>query len=273
MNLTTKLPITPWTVLTLGTLTILLFELVGVVAGNFWGFLYTFLFAMLLAFVAGGLTYKYIGDYAGAPVAIGFLLVTIISGMNAARPIWLSFTSETPVITEPISVARAPEYEASTYTFNDAKILPYYAGYYFSKGTVSNRTGGRSYVAHSEYYVAPLVSPTWTKEEPVTAWGVCTDTWRADNEFSNTDTCRAVWKKTNTQGIELEPSKFAEIELAITDAKEKYGLTSHENAKYLVWSNQAVSEGDSAKEMAYVLMILSHLSYAGYIVVKRKSIK
>lgn len=272
MDSATKIPISLWRVLWLGTAVIMVFEAVAILAGAFIGALGTFFILLFGGFFIGGAASKYIKSWAGVAGVTGFLIGMVIVGMNAARPLWLSLTEGKSSLGYKVSVNDAPEYNVTFFEFKNGEVKSDLTGYYFTDGYVANRTGSRGYNARTEYFVAPLVPENWTTNNEVPVWVVCTDTWNTDEDFSDTDTCRREWTKDHRAGVEIEPGDESDVKEAVKNAEAEHKLHSHPSAKYIVWSKDAEFEADAAKGSAIGLMIFTHLAFLIGAVVKRKKI-
>ncbi len=261
-----------WFKLGLTFLIILFFEVLAVILGNFAGAFWTLLLMIFIGFGIGGVAEKMIPKWGAAAAVTGFFIAVIISGMNASRPLWLTITSGKSSLDYPISVADAPEYDVTLFTFKNGEVKPDLAGYNRTEGYVRTRTGGRGYWAGTAYYVAPVVKDDWTPDQVVTLWAVCTDTWELETDFADTDACRRDWKLNHRQGVEIEPGKINDLQPALKNAETEFGLQSHPNAKFILWSKDAAFEARSAKGSAIGFMIITHLAFALAVLIKRKAI-
>ena len=269
---TTKPPLSLWRVLWLGTAVILVFEAIAILAGAYLGVLGTFFILLFGGFFIGGAASKYIKSWAGAAGVTGFLIGMMIVGMNAAKPILLSFTEGKSSLGYAVSVNDAPEYNVTFFEFKNGQIKAGLTGYSFSDGYVANRTGSRGYNARTEYFVAPLVKEDWTTNDEIPVWVVCTDTWNTDEDFSDTDTCRREWAKDHRVGVEIEAGQKTDVIEAVKNAEAEHKLHSHPTAKYIIWSKDAEFVAGAAKGSAIGLMIFTHLAFVIGVLVKRKSI-
>ena len=259
-----------WRILGLSALVILVFEALGIILGTFIGGFFTLLLMIFIGFGIGGVAEKMIPKWGAATAVTGFFLAVIISSMNASRPLWLTLTSGKSSLDYPISVADAPEYDVTFFTFKNGEVKPDLAGYDRTEGYVRTRTGGRGYRAGTVYYVAPVVKDDWTPDQAVTLWAVCTDTWELETDFADTDACRKEWKKDHKQGVEIEPGKIADLQPALKNAETEFGLQSYPNAKFILWSKDAAFEARSAKGSAIGFMIITHLVFGLFVLFKKR---
>lgn len=259
-----------WQIVLITGFVILIFEALGIVLGNFIGGLWTLLLMIFVGFAIGGLAEKMVPKWGAAAAVAGFFLAVIISLSNASRPLWLTFTAGKSSLDYPISVADAPEYSVTLFTFKNGEVKPDLAGYHRTEGYVRSRTGGRGYWAATVYYVAPVVKSDWTPEQEVTVWAVCTDTFETETDFADTDACRKDWIADHRQGVEIEPGKIADLQPAVKDAETAFGLRSHPKAKFIVWSKDAEFEARSAKNMATGLMVITHVVFALFVIFKKR---
>ncbi|MEK7673540.1 MAG: hypothetical protein AAB373_06685 [Patescibacteria group bacterium] len=251
--------LSPWRVLWLGTLIMVFVELVGIFCGATIGGLGTFFILLFGGFFVFGVSLKFIGDWAGAPVAGAFLVTVMIAFGNAAQPIWLAITGEgqnATVVEVPNGIIRSE-----------------FGGYYSFDGYVSTRTGGRGYPARTEYMVAPLVDETWTPEDEVKVWVVCKDTWDLNTDFSDIDVCLKKWTKNYSGGYGVEPGEEGDVGQAVNNAMIAYNLDSSYSAKYVYSSSNPKFEVALMFNFGIGLLIFTHLVYIASVLVKWRKIK
>lgn len=113
----------------------------------------------------------------------------------------------------------APQYpDASAFVFTDAIVRSEYMG----------KTMSQSKETYSFTYVVPLVSPDWTKNEPVPAWAICTEDVDYLSEKTNPPSLLF-----NTDFKVAVATTYKNSDDAIEDACEKYNLISDKNAPVL----------------------------------------
>lgn len=274
MNSTTpQPPPSPWRILWLGTLVILIFEVIAIFVGAKIGSFATFFVLLFGGFFIGGAASKYINDWAGVAAGIGFLVGTVIAFGNVAQPLSLILTGQHSTLDYPIAVNRTPEYNVTLFEFIDGQVKTNVTGYHSYSGySPAPRTGGRGYPFTAEYTVAPLVPKDWTPADEVPVWVVCHDSWDTNSDVSDTDTCRREWTKDLGMGSTIDASELRYVKAAVADAEGEHEIHSHPNAKYIYWSKDAVQAAQGAKGMGITLIIIGHLSYAIAVIAKRKKI-
>ena len=79
-------------------------------------------------------------------------------------------------------------------------------------------------------YVAPLVTNSWKKNDPVTLW-----------VGTNKDTEKINWTKSYRKGFKiLDNNNYYKI--AIIDAEKKHGIKSKKDAPVIIWTTNPSSE-------------------------------
>ncbi len=264
-------PLTFGRTLGIGSLVIVLFEIIAIFAGATLGSFGAFFILLFGGFGLIGLAYQYIKDWAGVAGLIGFLAGAVIS--YSAKPLSLMFSGQKISLDHPISVALAPQYDVTLYEFTDGVVQTKYLGYYsYSGRTMKSPTGGRGHEFTAEYIVAPLVGANWTPTDAIPVWAVCKDSWDPTEDVSDTDVCRREWSKDIRTGVTLDASQTTHIKTAIADAMAEHNLKSDPNAKFIVWSKDATLEANGAKGLGTAIIVLAHLSYLVVVVAKRKQL-
>lgn len=260
-----------WRVLWLGTLIILALELIGIFASAYLGGLAAFFILLVSTFVISGVAIRYIKDWAGIAGAIGFLVAIIIAMGGSALPLSQKLTGEQTDLEAPIAAAQAPQHNVALFEFNSTTVKTKLTGYHVYTGqTLSPRTGGRGYPFTAEYVVAPLVDANWTPADEVSVWVVCNDSWETNADVSDNDTCQREWTKPHNAGLTLDMSQSSYINMAIEEAITKHNLRSHPNAKYVLWSKDAVITARGTRGLGSALILMAHVGYAIAVFVKQR---
>ncbi len=156
---------------------------------------------------------------------ITLFIFTAMLGISVSYLAWEYNALTSGKTIKRISVNMTPQYQdASVFVFTDAIVRSEYMG----KKIYRRAAGGAKQSSYRLTYAVPLVSPDWTKNQPIPAWAICTKIIHYVSEIANPPS--SLFNNDFKMAVATEEDDSKD---AIEDACKKFGLMSNENARVL----------------------------------------
>ncbi len=206
--------------------------------------IYTSLILASVFSVLLGLGVIIVGSMKIGPSSIFVGILAIVAGLLPGY-FWQEYiTLKSGDIVHGISIKEAHNYPKGTiFYFSDGIPLIKYLGE-FVEVTESGKPRSRTY---SYYYVVPVVTKDWSRDQPVLLWA-----------GSSTSAFNKNWRKPHRAGLRLISGAFRNAQ---KNAESKHRLYSHSDAPIIEWMASPTEELEYKWKVAWAAVIMWHAAW------------